>query len=436
MADQDFDALFVESLGQALGTWLIEQNEFHMVVGRDCRVTSEKYAQAFIRGLTRTGIHTIVLGICPTPLVYFAIHDQGFNNGVSITGSHNPAEYNGFKISIKRSSLYGPQIQELKIRIADQKYHVSPSAGNISYFNIQKAYQDFMLRHFSKFSPLKVVIDAGNGVAGPVAPSLLRKLGCQVTELFCDLDGLFPNHFPDPTVLENLDPLRKKVLEERADLGIAFDGDADRIGVIGPDGTPIWGDTLMIIYAREIAKKNPNAPIIGEVKCSSLLFSEIKKAGGRPIIWKTGHSLIKSKIKEENALFAGEMSGHMFFADRYYGFDDAIYAALRLVEILSKSKKTLSQLLSDVPSTFSTPEIRIDCPDEKKFDVVKSVSSYFKSRYSTLDIDGIRIEFSEGWGLVRASNTQPALVLRFEANTLENLQKIRSQIEGKLKEFL
>ncbi len=434
LADTDFDTAFVQDLGRALGTWLHEKNTSHIVVGRDCRLTSEKYEKHLVRGLISTGTHVIILGICPTPLVYFAIFDQGFENGVSITGSHNPGEYNGFKICIHHASLYGPQIQELRRRVENKTFYKASQSGNISYFNIQKAYEDFMLRHFSPFRSLNIVVDSGNGVAGPIAPRLMRKLGCQVSELFCDMDGHFPNHFPDPTVPENLSHLVQKVRDDHADLGIAFDGDADRIGIVAPDGTIIWGDRLMIVYSREIIKKNPLAPIIGEVKCSSHLFSEIKKAGGLPIMWKTGHSLIKSKIKEEKALFAGEMSGHMFFADRYYGFDDAIYAALRLLEILSNSKQTLSELLSDVPQTFSTPEIRIDCPDEKKFDIVQSVASYFKPRYSTLDIDGVRVEFPDGWGLLRASNTQPVLVLRFEANTEPRLQEIRSLIEGKLKE--
>lgn len=435
LAESDFSESFAENLGKAFGTLLHENHETHVAIGRDCRLTSEAYARALIRGLLSTGTHVINLGICPTPLMYFSTFDQDFTNGIEVTGSHNPGDYNGFKLCLHKKTLYGPHIQDLKHRIHKKHFHHAPRPGNISLFNIHAAYQKYILHQIKLSRPLKLIVDAGNGVAGPLAPSLFRTLGCAVTELFCDMDGRFPNHFPDPTVPENLKHLISKVQEEKADLGIAFDGDADRIGVIDSKGSILWGDKLLILYAREILKKNPGAAIIAEVKCSSLLFSDIKKQGGRPILWKTGHSLIKSKIKEEGALLAGEMSGHMFFADRYYGFDDAIYAACRLLEILSQAQQPLCELLSDVPQTFSTPEIRIPCPDEKKFEVVERAKRYFKSRYNTIDIDGIRIEFSDGWGLVRASNTQPVLVLRFEASSSHRLQEIRALIENKLKEL-
>ena len=351
-----------------------------------------------------------------------------------MTGCRNPAEYNGFKLCLQKQTLYGSNIQDIKNRIQKKKFYIAPHPGNISLFNIHESYQKYILEHLSLARPLKLVVDAGNGVAGPLAPSLFQALGCTVSKLFCEMDGRFPNHFPDPTVPENLKHLILKVQEEKADLGIAFDGDADRIGVIDSTGAIIWGDKLLILYARDILKKHPGAPIIAEVKCSTQIFADIKKNGGRPILWKTGHSLIKSKIKEENALLAGEKRGHMFFADRYYGFDDAVYAACRLLEIVSRSSYSLSDLLSDVPKTFSTPEIRIPCPDEKKFDVVNKVKSYFKSRYDTIDIDGVRIEFSDGWGLIRASNTQPVLVLRFEATSERRLQEIKTLIENKLQE--
>ncbi|HBQ21410.1 MAG: phosphomannomutase [Deltaproteobacteria bacterium GWA2_38_16] len=432
LADCDFSDSFAEDLGKALGTLLHEKNESHMAVGRDCRLTSEKYAKALIRGILSTGTHVIDLGICPTPLMYFSVFDQEFDHGVSITGSHNPAEYNGFKICLNRNSLYGHQIQDLKDRIQKKIFYKSSKKGNISLFNIMDVYAQFILKNFSLKKSLKIVVDAGNGVAGPIAPHLFKKLGCNVTELFCTMDGRFPNHFPDPTVIENLSSLIATVKERGADLGIAFDGDADRIGVVDNEGSILWGDKLLILYARQILKQHPGAPIIGEVKCTHQLFSEIKKNGGRPIMWKTGHSLIKSKIKEEKALLAGEMSGHMFFADRYYGFDDAIYAACRLLEILSNSKESLSHLLGTLPKTFSTPEIRIPCSDEKKFLVVEKAKHYFKSRYDTIDIDGVRVEFSDGWGLIRASNTQPVLVLRFEASSQKRLEAIQKLIETTL----
>ena len=435
IAEIDFSESFAQDLGRAIGTLLQEKKESLMAVGRDCRITSEKYTQALVRGLLSTGTHVVHLGICPTPLMYFSIFDQEFTHGVEVTGSHNPADYNGFKICLDKNTLYGPHIQDLKTRIYKKKFYTAPKPGALSFFNIHKAYQDYIFQHIKLSRPLHIVVDAGNGVAGPLAPALFRTLGCTVSELFCDMDGHFPNHFPDPTVPENLKHLISKVKEEKADLGIAFDGDADRIGVVDSNGSVIWGDKLLILYAREVLKYHPGAAVIAEVKCSNQLFSDIKKQGGRPILWKTGHSLIKSKIKEEKALLAGEMSGHMFFADRYYGFDDAIYAACRLLEIVSSSNRSLSDLLSDIPQTFSTPEIRIPCPDEKKFDVVEKAKRYFKSRYDTIDIDGVRVEFSDGWGLVRASNTQPVLVLRFEASSEHRLQEIRALIENKLKEL-
>lgn len=290
-----------------------------------------------------------------------------------------------------------------------------------------------MQSHFKFQNPLKVVLDAGHGVGGLVAPKLLRMLGCHVHELYCTPDGHFPSHHPDPTVEANLKDLRQTVLQEKADIGIALDGDADRLGVIDHQGKILWGDKLMIIYAQEILKQSPGATIIGEVKCSQTLFEAIGKLGGKAIMWKTGHSLIKAKIQEEQALLAGEMSGHLFFSDRYFGYDDAIYASLRLIDILSASGKTIDELLSEIPETFSTPEIRLECPDQKKFEIVKRAKQFFQTQFKTIDIDGIRIEFPDGWGLIRASNTQPVLVLRFEATTPERLQEIQTLIESHLK---
>jgi len=317
--------------------------------------------------------------------------------------------------------------------IDEKNYKLSKTKGTTSTIDIIADYTAYVSENIHLKKPLKVVIDAGNATAGPIAPALFRKLGCDVTELYCDMDGTFPNHHPDPTVEKNLLTLIETVKETKADVGIAFDGDADRIGVVDNKGRVIWGDELMIIFSREILKKSPGATIIAEVKCSANLFADIKKNGGRPIMWKTGHSLIKAKLKEEKALLAGEMSGHMFFADRYFGYDDAIYAAARLLEILSESNTDLCEALADVPKTYSTPEIRVDCPDEKKFQIVAEVKKYFKSLFDTIDIDGVRIQFSDGWALVRASNTQPVLVLRFEASSPERLTEIRTLVENKLK---
>lgn len=433
LADIDFSSDFARLLGETIGSLLREQGETTLAVGRDCRLTSEKYTKALIHGVRRCGIHVISLGICPTPLMYFSLFDSGFENGVEVTGSHNPGDYNGFKICIQRKSLHGAQIQDLRKRIENKPPEKRGSFGNVSLFNIINPYIQFIEKQISCHRPLKIVVDAGNGTAGPIAPSIFRKLGCDVVELFCDMDGRFPNHFPDPTVPENLEALAQKVREEKADLGIAFDGDADRLGVVAPNGEILWGDELMILYSREILKHHPGGTIIAEVKCSRRLFSDIEKQGGKPIMWKTGHSLIKAKMRESKALLAGEMSGHLFFADRYYGYDDAIYAACRLIEIVSNShSSSISDLLSDVPKTFATPEIRIDCPDEKKFQIVAKAKEYFRSQLPIIDVDGVRIEFPDGWALIRASNTQPVLVLRFEASSEPRLQEIRAFVEETL----
>ena len=432
LADKDFSVDFAEILGRAVGTKLHEQGEKQIAVGRDCRLTSEKYAKALIGGLRSSGIHVISLGVCPTPLVYFSVFHEEFHNGISVTGSHNPGEYNGFKICIQKKSLYGKSILALKDRIEKKNFHQASLKGELSSFDIVRSYDDYLTTHIKLDRPLKCIVDAGNGTAGPIAPAIFKKLGCQVEELFCTLDGRFPNHFPDPTVESNLRVLIEKMTSSQVDVGLAFDGDADRIGVVDNTGTVLWGDEIMILFARDILKTSPGAAIIGEVKCSDKLFSDIKSHGGRPIMWKTGHSLIKSKLSEEKALLAGEMSGHIFFADRYYGYDDAIYAACRLLEILSKTKKPLSDLLSDVPKTFATPEIRRDCPDEEKFNIVRKAQKLFKFDYDTVDIDGVRIQFPDGWALIRASNTQPALVLRFEATSQTRLNEIQTLVEAKL----
>ncbi len=433
IADSDFSEGFALLLGRAIGTILSEKKETVIAVGRDCRLTSEKYTKALIKGLLSCGVDVVNLGICPTPLVYFAIFHEDFRNGISVTGSHNPKEFNGFKITIQKKSFFGKDIQNLRTRIEKNIFLEASPKGNISLFNITQVYEKFVTKNITLGRPLKVVVDAGNGTAGPIAPSIFRKLGCSVTELFCDMDGSFPNHFPDPAEINNLKSLINTIKEKEADVGIAFDGDADRIGVVDNSGRILWGDELLILYAKDILQKSPGATIMGEVKCSKTLFSMIQKFGGRPIMWKTGHSLIKSKLVEEKALLAGEMSGHMFFADRYFGFDDAIYAACRLLEIMSHSPISLSQALSFIPKTFSTPEIRLDCSDEKKFEVVQKAKKYFEKHFRVIDIDGVRVEFDNGWALVRASNTQPALVLRFEASSAPQLEKIRNLVETKLK---
>ncbi len=421
-----------------------------VTVGRDVRLSSGELRDALIEGLTSSGVDCIDLGECPTPLQYFSMHILEVHGGIMITGSHNPPEYNGFKISVGKETIHGEEIQELKDIVKSglpggSKENHRP--GKVEDFDIISRYIDFHAERFdiAMERPIKVVVDAGNGTAGPVAPPLLRRIGCEVVELFCDPDGRFPNHHPDPTVTGNLTSLIERVKTEGADFGVAYDGDADRIGVVDERGEIVWGDQLMVIFARDIVKTNPGATIVGEVKCSQVMYDEIERIGGRAVMWKTGHSLIKSRMKELGAAMAGEMSGHIFFADRYFGFDDAIYATLRLVEILarkraSSSRTTFSSLLAGLPSTIVTPEIRIDCPDEKKFEIIERLREVVDEEREKrgikkiVTIDGLRIIFEGGWALVRASNTQPVLVLRFEAENNELLDGYRDFIREKLHE--
>ncbi len=443
----DYDDSFAELLSKAYVRFLRTKQKdssqpLVVAVGRDVRPSGNALSKRFIEGLNSSGVDVIDLGVVPTPLVYFSTHHLKIDGAVCITGSHNPAEYNGFKICVYQSTLHGAQIQTLLelCREVEKNPGTTAKRGNISTVDIVEPYLKDVAGRIKLERPVSVVIDGGNGTAGVVAPKLLRLIGCNVTEIFCELDGTFPNHHPDPTVVENLADLQKSVLSTKAELGIAFDGDSDRIGAVDEKTNPIFGDELMVLYSREILKRKPGATIISEVKSSRRLYADIAKNGGNPIMWKTGHSLIKSKMKEEKAELAGEMSGHMFFSDRYYGYDDAVYAAARLVEIVSRTTSSVSSLLSDLPTAVSTPEIRVDCPDEIKFDVVNSVKNYLAKQYSVVDIDGVRVEMPEGWGLLRASNTQPVVVMRFEANSDSALKKIRSIVEaafdGALKDYV
>ncbi len=402
-------------------------------VGMDARISSELLKKALVKGITECGVDVIDIGLCPTPLQYFSLFVLPVDAGIMITGSHNPPEFNGFKLSIGKETIYGKKIRELKKIIENMDFINLNRAGKIEEYNIKEDYINYMLSHFSSFEGIKVVIDSGNGTAGVVAPVILKKLGAEVYELYSEPDGRFPNHHPDPVVPENMEDLIKTVINKKAHLGIGFDGDADRIGVVDESGEIVWGDSLMIIFAKDILRENKGAKIIGEVKCSKVMYEEIAKAGGIPVMWKTGHSLIKKKMKQEKALLAGEMSGHIFFSDRYFGFDDAIYASLRLIEIVKKSNKPygIKKLLQGVKTMQSTPEIRISCIDEKKFMIVEKIKDYFQN-FECNFIDGVRINFQKGWALIRASNTQPALVLRFEAETEEDLEEIKSLVHQKL----
>jgi phosphomannomutase/phosphoglucomutase len=373
------------------------------------------------------------IGVCPTPVFYFSLFHLDRDGGAMITGSHNPPKFNGFKVCSGKDTLYGEQIQDLRRIIESQNF--VRGEGSVSRREIIPDYQKYVLEKIRLQRKIRVVIDSGNGTAGLVAPKILTELGCEVIDLFTEVDGRFPNHHPDPTIPEYMRALIAKVKETGAEVGIGYDGDADRIGAVDHLGNIIWGDQLMILFSRQVLKNHPGATIVSEVKCSQNLFDDIARNGGRGIMGRVGHSLLKKQMKEEKALLGGEMSGHIFFADRYFGYDDAIYASCRLVEILSQTEKRIPDLLSDVPKIYNTPEIRVDCPEDKKFTLTEKVKESFRREYPIVDVDGVRIIFPDGWGLVRASNTQPILVLRFEARTPERLQEIRSLVEKKVEEL-
>ena len=415
----DLDRSTTVRLGRVLGS-IAQKN---IAVGRDCRKSGSILTEWLADGIRSSGCDVIDLGVLTTPMAYFAACTLNPDVTVMITGSHNPPEYNGFKILFGHETIYGDSIQDLrrKMEIIHDSIDVSPDT-TIQKVSVRKPYLERLLWEFSLDRSLRIVVDAGNGTGGGTAVEILRNLGCRVIPLYCDMNGDFPNHHPDPTVEENLSDLRETVLREKADIGIAFDGDADRLGVIDDRGEIIRGDMILIILARAVLKNNPGAKVISEVKASGLFFSEIEKAGGRAFMSPTGHSIIKKEMIEENALLAGEMSGHIFFRDRYYGYDDALYAALRLIEILASASTPLHCYLQDLPEVFSTPEIREDCDDDAKFALVDRVTELFlKENYSVNTTDGARITFPDGWGLVRASNTQPVLVMRFEAGTHKGL---------------
>ena len=418
----------VFSIGKGFGTYAARNGVVTLMLGRDCRLSSPSFRDAMSEGLLSTGLNVVDVGICPTPLLYFSIIRFGGDGGVMITGSHNPPEFNGFKMCVGPSTLYGGKIQEIR-RIIEQGDFES-GKGRESRREVGADYSGYVKSNISIPRRLKVVVDAGNGTAGPVAPVLFRAMGLTVVELFCEMDGRFPNHFPDPTVPENLRHLIREVRETGADVGVAFDGDADRIGAVDEKGNVLYGDYLLALFAREILGRKPGATIISEVKASQNLYDDIARNGGRPVMWKAGHSLIKQKMKEESAEVAGEMSGHIFFADRYLGFDDAIYASARLFEILARSDRPLSEMLSDLPPVVATPEIRVDCPDEHKFRIAERVAQIVRPlAREVIDVDGVRALFDGGWGLVRASNTQPVLVLRFEGKDRETVERIRGVME-------
>jgi len=428
VAETELTSEGVEQLGRALGTYVRRESGRRVAVGRDCRLSSPRLRDALVAGLVATGCEVLDCGTVPTPVVYFSATHLKADGAVMITGSHNPPEYNGFKTVCGSGTIHGEAIQTVRRFIETQDFE--SGEGSVREVDEVTPYVEDVASRFHFDRRIRVVADGGNGTAGPVARRIFEKLNVDVTELFFDMDGRFPNHHPDPTLMENLEALRQAVLGSGADLGIAFDGDSDRIGAVDEHGSVVFGDMLMLIYGREILSRKPGATFIGEVKCSQVMYDELNRLGGRAIMYKTGHSLIKAKMKQEHAELAGEMSGHMFFADRYHGYDDALYAACRLIEIVSKSGRPLSAQTADLPKLVSTPEIRVDCPDEIKFDVVARVTEHFRSRYRTVDVDGARVIFPHGWGLVRASNTQPVLVLRFEAESEKLLGEYRDEVES------
>jgi len=418
----------VELLGRALATYVIRHSGRTICLARDCRLSGSRLRDAMLKGLVAAGARVLDAGTVPTPVLYYSAVHWKADGAVMITGSHNPPEYNGIKVVCGTGTLYGEAIQDVYKLILNND--LESSQGSSETVDAVTPYVDEIASQFSFERKVKVVVDAGNGAAGPVAHRVLEKLNVEATEMFFEMDGQFPNHHPDPTVLSNLHALQENVHKRRAELGIAFDGDGDRIGAVDELGNVVFGDMLLLIFGREILSRKPGSTFIGEVKCSQVLYDTLKELGGNPIMYKTGHSLIKDKMKQEHAELAGEMSGHMFFADRYYGYDDAIYAMCRLLEIVAKSGKPLSHQLEGIPKLVSTPELRVDCADELKFKVVGKVAEIVRKHHRIVEVDGARVLFDEGWGLVRASNTQPVLVMRFEAKNKELLKKYQQEIDA------
>lgn len=428
--EKDFDLSFAKELAQALVSFLAKRgkNNPHVTVGYDARLSSPAIMKAVVDGFVSSGAQVKTLNLITTPMSYFSMFHLNADGGIMITGSHNPPDYNGFKISYGKSTLFGEDIQELG-RLVQQKDFVT-GQGSQQAYDIFPAYVERYTKEFAHLKNIPLVLDCGNGAAGCVARRLFESIGLKPQILFEEPDGRFPNHHPDPTVEDNLDVLKETVLKNKAALGIGFDGDCDRIGVVDNEARFLLGDELMVIWARDILKKNPGAKIIGDVKCTDRLYADIAKNGGQPIMWKTGHSLVKNKIKEEKAPFGGELSGHIFFSDRNYGYDDALYAALRLIEVVSQSGKTLKELLDGLPPAFNTPEIRLDTTEEKKRTIVEKLTDHFKhqSGVKLNFIDGVRVSYDDGWALVRASNTQPVVVVRFESTSEQRLNEIKQSV--------
>ena len=434
VAGKDLTEQAATAVAGAFAAFLVERGvKGALAVGRDNRPSGTKLHAALVAGLLASAVDVVDIGIVPTPLAYWSQHNLDVVGGIQITGSHNPPEYNGFKLGLGTTSIFGADIQHLHDLAVAGKF--PRGKGKLRQEQVIDRYIDDVTGRIGKLSrDVKAILDCGNGAGALVAPKLFPKLGIKPRCLFCDSDGTFPNHHPDPTVPKNVAALIAAVKKDRADVGIAFDGDADRIGVIDDQGEIIWGDYLLIVYARDaLARTGKGQSIVFDVKASQALPEAVEKAGGIPVMWKTGHSLIEEKMHDTHAPVGGEMSGHMFFSEGYYGFDDALYGAARLLRIIADSGKSVRELLADVPRFVSTPEIRVDCPDDKKFGIVDEARQYFGAKYKVITVDGVRVLFGDGWGLIRASNTQPVLVMRFEARTKEQLDKIQSEMQGWLR---
>tara|TARA_Y100000590_G_scaffold408254_1_gene499186 strand:+ start:660 stop:2024 length:1365 start_codon:yes stop_codon:yes gene_type:complete len=430
---EDFPPEVVLLLGKAFGTYVRRAGGGRVSISGDVRTTTPKMMDDFTQGIVETGIVVLDMGIATTPANYFSMFHYEIDGAVQITGSHNPPEFNGIKISYNKGAFYGKQIQELKNIIENNDFEIG--SGRVEKVEIMSPYHTMLKSKINIQRPMRAVIDCGNAAACLSAPIIFPSLDIEIDELFCNVDSSFPNHHPDPTEDHNLVDIVRKIKNGLYDFGVAFDGDADRVVAVDETGSIIRSDILIALFLPEIIKKE-GEPIVFDVKCSQALEDMIIHYGGNPIMWNTGHSLIKDKMKEINALFAGEMSGHIFFADDYYGYDDAIYVALRLAQLLSKTNRKLSELVADIPVYYSTPEIRLECrDDEEKFNISKKANEYFQSKYECITVDGVRIKFSDGWGLVRASNTQPVIVCRFEAKSLERMKNIQNEILEKISEF-
>ncbi len=433
IVETDFTPEIVTELGRAFGTYVKRSGGKRISISGDIRLNSPRLMENFSQGLLETGTNVLDLGIIPTPANYFSMFHFDVDGAVQITGSHNPPEFNGFKLSYQQGAFYGDQIQDLLGLIKTRNFETGD--GKIEKVDIMKPYQSMLKEKIQLDKPMKAVIDCGNAAGCLTGPQVFKELGIETTELFCDVDGTFPNHHPDPTEDHNLVDLVNEIKAGEYDFGVAFDGDADRVVAVDENGGIIRSDILMALFLPEVIK-NPGEPIVFDVKCSQALEDMILKHGGKPVMWKTGHSLIKDKMKELDVNFAGEMSGHIFFADDFFGFDDAIYVSLRLAQLLSRTEQTLSELTSEVPVYFSTPEMRLECSDdEEKFNISKKADEYFTANYDCSTVDGVRIKFDDGWGLVRASNTQPVIVCRFEAKTSKRMEEIQNEILDKLAEF-